>query len=359
MNIYIQPYLEKYKGKSSRHKCPKCGDPHSFVYYLDGNTGQPINKIVGRCNHESGCGYHYTPKQFFIDNPVEKEHFVAPVQQKPIQKLRQEASYIPFQYVEKSVSYNSSFVYFLCGLFDCYTLESPTIEKIMQDYALGATKDGSVIYWQIDTKGKVRTGKVIKYDPNTGNRIKDSGGINWIHSIMKRRGLLPEDFNLVQCLFGEHLLRMYPDKVVALVESEKSALIASGVYPEYIWLATGGKSQLSIDKLRVLQGRTVIMFPDVDGFEYWNDKAGEIEAIGCKVVVSDLLEKNASDVDRTNKIDLADWLIRQLSVETEMSDTVMIVKTEFTETEKMLRYMTEMNPFLQILIDTFDLKLIV
>lgn len=149
MNIYIQPYLEKYKGKSSRHKCPKCGDPHSFVYYLDGNTGQPINKIVGRCNHESGCGYHYTPKQFFIDNPVEKEHFVAPVQQKPIQKLRQEASYIPFQYVEKSVSYNSSFVYFLCGLFDCYTLESPTIEKIMQDYALGATKDGSVIYLQI------------------------------------------------------------------------------------------------------------------------------------------------------------------------------------------------------------------
>ena len=56
----------------------------------------------------------------------------------------------------------------------------------------------------------------MKYDPNTGHRIKDGGGINWIHSIMKRQGLLPEDFNLVQCLFGEHLLRMYPDKVVAL-----------------------------------------------------------------------------------------------------------------------------------------------
>ena len=42
-----------------------------------------------------------------------------------------------------------------------------------------------------------------------------------------------------------------------------------------------------------------------------------------------------------------------------MSDTVMIVDTEFTETEKMLRYMTEVNPSLQILIDTFDLKLIV
>ena len=363
MNIYIQPYLEKYTGKSSRHKCPKCGDPHSFAYYLDGNTGEVIDKAVGRCNHESGCGYHYTPKQFFIDNPVEKDRFTDPVKQKtfrnPIQESQRETGYIPFSYVEKSVSYNSSFIYFLCGLFDRYTLESPTIEKMMQDYALGATKGGSVIYWQIDIKGKVRTGKVMKYDPNTGHRIKDGGGINWIHSIMKRQGLLPEDFNLVQCLFGEHLLRMYPDKVVALVESEKSALIASGVYPEYIWLATGGKSQLSIDKLKVLQGRTVIMFPDVDGFEYWSYKAKEVEAIGCKVVVSDLLEKNASDVDRTNKIDLADWLIKQLSVETEMSDTVMIVDTEFTETEKMLRYMTEVNPSLQILIDTFDLKLIV
>ena len=54
MNIYIQPYLEKYTGKSSRHKCPKCGDPHSFAYYLDGNTGEVIDKAVGRCNHESG-----------------------------------------------------------------------------------------------------------------------------------------------------------------------------------------------------------------------------------------------------------------------------------------------------------------
>ena len=97
---------------------------------------------------------------------------------------------------------------------------------------------------------------------------------------MKKQKLLPGDYNLVQCLFGEHLLKMYPDKVVALVESEKSALIASGVYPEYIWLATGGKSQLSIDKLKVLKGRTVIMFPDVDGYEYWKNKAKDVEVIG-------------------------------------------------------------------------------
>lgn len=352
MENFSQPYLEKYTGKASRHKCPACGDPSSFSFYLDGNTGEPINKIVGRCNHESGCGYHYTPKQFFIDNPVEKERLVAPVRQKPIQKPQQEASYIPFQYVEKAVSYNSSFVRFLCGLFDRYSLESPTIVRVMEDYALGATKDGSIIYWQIDIKGKVRTGKVMKYDPNTGHRIKSGGGINWIHAMMKKQQLLPDNFNLVQCLFGEHLLRMYPVKVVALVESEKSALIASGVYPDYIWLATGGKSQLSIDKLKVLQGRTVIMFPDVDGFEYWSNKTKEIEDIGCKVVVSDLLEKNATAEDRENKIDLADWLIKQLSI-----DTVTNVRDELSEAERNLQKLLIINPTLQLLINSFNLQL--
>ncbi len=353
MNNFNQPYLEKYAGKASRHECPKCNDPHSLAYYMDGDTGQVIDKRVGRCNHESGCGYHYTPKQFFIDNPSDKERATTLVQMRPIQQPQREASYIPFRYVEKSVSYNSSFIFFLCGLFDRWSLESPTIEKLMNDYALGAAKDGSIIYWQMDTNGKVRTGKVMKYDRNTGRRIKDSGGINWIHSIMKKQQLLPEDYNLVQCLFGEHLLRMYPAKVVALVESEKSALIASGVYPQYIWLATGGKSQLSIDKLKVLQGRTVIMFPDVDGFEYWSNKAKEVEAIGCKVVVSDLLEKNATPEDRERKIDLADWLIKQLSAE-----TVTEVRHELSEAERNLKAMIEKNPALQLFIDTLGLTLI-
>lgn len=314
--IYNKPYLEKYAGVTSRHECPQCGDKHSFAYYLDENTGQVIDKAVGRCNHESECGYHYTPKQFFIDNPTEKERFtsssnthsynVRPNRKKTI------PSYIPAQYVNKFCGYNSGFVCFLAGLFDKYQLESPTIERLMNDYALGATKNGSIIYWQIDSKGKVRTGKVMKYNRETGHRIKD-GGINWVHSLMKKKSLLPDDYNLVQCLFGEHLLKQYPQRTVALVESEKSALIASSVFPQYIWLATGGKSQLSIDKLRVLQNRTVIMFPDIDGFDYWKKRAKEIEGIGCKIVVSELLEKNATDEERLNKIDLADWIIGQLS----------------------------------------------
>ena len=335
--------LEKYTGRSSRHQCPRCGDPHSFTYYIDNDTGQPAGTKYGRCNHESSCGYD--------EYPQSSDRIFTPAKKQLTQQPKLSIGYIPFEYVIRSIGYGSSFVKFLCGLFDRDTLDSPTVERLMNDYALGATKDGSIIYWQIDTKGKVRTGKIMKYDPETGHRVKDSGGINWVHAIMKRKGLLPEDFNLSQCLFGEHLLKMCPTKVVALVESEKTALIGSGALPDYIWLGVGGKSQLCVDKLKVLQGRTVIMFPDVDGFEYWTSKAKEIEAIGCKVIVSDLLEKNATDEDRANKIDIADWLIRDL-----LSNTQPEVNNERTGYDKTLQSMIETNPALQLLIDTFDLK---
>lgn len=185
----------------------------------------------------------------------------------------------------------------------------------MSDYHLGTTENGSVIFWQIDGQDRIRTGKIMQYNPATGKRIKNAPrAIDWVHSQLKLDGTLPGDFNLAQCLFGEHLLKRHPDNVVALVESEKSAIICAGVYPDYIWLATGGRSQLSTDKLRVLKGRTVIMFPDVDGYDLWCKKAREIEAMGCQVMVSDLLELKATPADREAQIDLADWLIRQLKV---------------------------------------------
>lgn len=348
MNKYNQPYLEKYKGHSSRHRCPACGDEHSFAYYLDGNTGDIIDKNVGRCNHESGCGYHYTPKQFFIDNPEVKEHRTYQAQIKPTQPTKQEIGSIPFQYVEKSLSYNSDFVRFLCSLFDRNTIDSPTIERIMNNYALGATKDGCVIYWQIDITGKVRTGKVMKYNPNTGHRIKDAGGINWIHAVMKKKKLLSNSYNLKQCLFGEHLLRIYPKHPVAIVESEKSAVIASAVYDSHIWLATGGKSQMSIDKLNVLSGRDVTMFPDADGFHEWQKKAKELEKYGLCFKTSDILEKNATKEEKAAKIDIADWIINQLS---KVDSHESIVASQ----RDMICYFVNINPLFKSLVDGFSL----
>lgn len=60
--------LEKYKGTVSRHTCPACNSKRSFTRYVNEN-GEYLGECVGRCNRESKCGYHLTPKQFFTNNP--------------------------------------------------------------------------------------------------------------------------------------------------------------------------------------------------------------------------------------------------------------------------------------------------
>ena len=164
---------------------------------------------------------------------------------------------IPYEYVTRSLSFDpkkSSFTTFLESMLDPLV-----VEGLVEQYQLGVTKAGDVIFFQIDRECRCRTGKVMKYDPVTGHRIKDDSSkcpINWIHALMKRKGLLPEEWALSQCLFGEHLLSMYPDRTVALVESEKTAVFCAGFIPEYVWLATGGKTSLG-NKLDVLSGRKV------------------------------------------------------------------------------------------------------
>lgn len=110
--------------------------------------------------------------------------------------------------------------------------------------------------------------------------------------------------------YNRHLAIEIRNRPVALVESEKTALICAGLMPKYTWLATGGKSQLSGEKLRVLKGRKTIAFPDVDGYEEWARKLTELP--GLHITVSPILQHNATPEDREAHIDIADWLIRYL-----------------------------------------------
>ena len=354
--------LQSYKGTGTRHTCPNCGDKRSFAYYVD-ESNEPLHPSVGRCNHESSCGYHYTPKQYFQDHPEcrttsdfsfdRQREWNKP--EKPSQQKQSAIGYIPMHYVEKSQSIRSNFYRFVSSLLNAYygSKAQEVLNRLMQEYRLGATRDGAVIFWQIDSNNKVRTGKVMQYNPEAGHRIKEgqSSAVNWVHSILKKQKTLDEDWQLSQCLFGEHLLSVYPDKVVVLVESEKSAVIGSSIFPGYVWLATGGKSQLSADKLRVLTGRTVILFPDADGYADWKQRAESMTF--CKAIVSDLIEKNATPKQKAAHIDIADWIIFQIR-----ESKVMNTADHLVEAEKILQKMIEKNPVLQQLIDDLDLVLV-
>ena len=302
--------LQKYSGKDSRHQCPACNDKSSFVYYIDTETKIPIHRTCGKCNRESGCGYHYTPKQFFIDNPKEKtdrKDWTPPPPRK-VEPARPIGN-LSFDLVERSNSMESNFVRFLIDLLN----DNSKVVQLCQLYKIGATKAKEVIFWQVDESNKVRTGKVMQYDPTTGKR---QSAPDWIHSRMKKLNQLPADYNLIQCFYGQHLLKLNPTATIAVVEAEKTAVICSGLNPNFIWIAAGQLQGLNIDKSSCLAGRKVLFFPDLskDGqtFEIWKAKATEImNKYGCKIIVSDLLERNATATERESGLDIADYLIRE------------------------------------------------
>ncbi len=295
--------LEPYKGMNTRYRCPSCQQrDKTFSLYIDTETGQHIHSKVGRCNRESKCGYHYTPKQYFQDNNITFDTPQA-LAYKPrtITPQPNPFSYIPDEVFNASLKAHETnhFVQFLISLFGV-----EVASQLVWRYFIGTSKQwhGATVFWQIDTQGHVRTGKIMLYSPTTGKRVKvPFNHINWVHKAIKQP--LYE-----QCLFGEHLL-IDKTKPVAIVESEKTAIIASVYLPEFIWVAVGSLTNLNADKCSILKGRTVILWPDLNGFDKWSNKAKELSHIAT-FTVSDLLERKATDSEREQGFDLADYLIK-------------------------------------------------
>jgi hypothetical protein len=294
--------LEKYKNLTSRHTCPKCGKKE-LTFYIDTETGEPIHPTVGRCNREANCGYHYTAKQYFTDNKIFAET-LPPVAKRtsPFQDKPKPVSYIDFAIFEASLKNydNNNFVKFLTKTFG----EIITKELIVK-YKIGTSKhwNGATVFYQMDNDGKIRAGKIMLYDAETGKRIKlKHDHITWLHSLLKT-----PDFSLTQCLHGLHLIKD-TTKPIALCESEKTSIIASVYLPQFIWVATGGSQNLRAELFTEVRSRRVILFPDLKCFDLWSEKA---KTLGLSnYTVSDLLERKASEEDRQQGFDIADYLLK-------------------------------------------------
>ena len=117
----------------------------------------------------------------------------------------------------------------------------------------------------------------------------------WTHIPLIRVGLLPPNWTLYQCLFGEHLLSCRPDAHVCIVESEKTALVMAACNPEYIWLATAGSSGLSPERTKCLSGRRVTLFPDSGCYEKWRKQMQLTTCIDYNI--SDKLESYPPNTD--------------------------------------------------------------
>ena len=347
--------MEKYRGQRTRYACPACEHKGEFARYFDTDNKYSFPVSVGRCNRESSCGYHYTPKQFFDDNPDERaaaqngngQAQLWNIPQSPRQPEK------PIDYFdEKTVSATmqqydrNSFTNALRTIFD-----EKQVRSIIERYRLGTAKSGAVVFWQCDTLGRVRYGKAMYYLPDL-HRDKSRHPVG-VHSLMGKH-----DFNHRQCFFGEHLLALPENKnrTVAIVESEKSACICSEAMPDYVWLATGGKNGVKWSEKSVwayLKGRKVILFPDVDAHEQWTEKAVLFRSFGIDITVYDGLLKIAPGTQD----DIADHIIIDLMQKKQQPAPVMAqncaVKNNVAG-NPVVAAMIEKNPALSRLMTVFD-----
>lgn len=326
--------LQKYK-RGTKLSCPNCGKKQCFVKYIDNQGEIVFPDYVGRCDHEQSCQYHYTPSDYFKDNPdYDKRSSIKASNPKPC--LSPPTSFIDNELMERSLTnyaMNPLYIY-LSGV-----LGKDETSRIFQLYHVGTSKKwgGSTVYWQIDWQGNVRTGKIMLYDNTTGHRIKEPRSyVSWVHTELNL-----QDYHLKQCFFGEHLLSENPTKFVAIVESEKSALIATHYMPDFIWLATGGMHGcFKPNVVSILKGRSVMLCPDLGAKEVWQAKMPLLTSVCPKVVLSDSLEQCATNEQRKNGLDIADFLLKTAT------PTMLLQK------------MIKRNPNLQTLIDCLHLELV-
>ena len=214
---------------------------------------------------------------------------------------------------QRRLSAQSQFCQALVG---CGYMTVEQMQRATQRYRLGMSRDGGVIFWQIDEHDVLRDGKIMYYraDCHRDHDRKPS----WVSYQLRRAAMLPQDFKSEHCLFGLHLLSAHGGlgetlRACCVVESEKTAVIMSELKPDHLWLATGGKTELNVAKLRPLAGRRVILFPDTDesGDTYgqWYDVAqAATDVFGHPFTVSSILEQQATKAQKAAKIDIADLL---------------------------------------------------
>lgn len=156
--------LEPYKGIASRHTCPECKHKRCFSRYIDTEVAISFPEHVGRCYREQKCGYHFTPKEYFEQNPQQQTQTHKPIA-RPMPP--QPTSYIDAALVEQSMSRYADNRLF--QFLDSQLGEDEAL-RLMRLYQVGTAnhRQGSTVFWQTDIHGRVCTGKIMLYNPANG-----------------------------------------------------------------------------------------------------------------------------------------------------------------------------------------------
>ncbi|GAA4019838.1 DUF6371 domain-containing protein [Hymenobacter fastidiosus] len=325
-----------------KETCPACEQPRQYRRYLDSRTGQILPLEYGRCNREIKCAYSLHPYNrpagggdsyaWQVEQAERNGHCLTPtirpyqprptpVPPPPVISPPEEVFRATLGQYERNTFARLLGRHFGLGVAD----------GLLTRFHVGtsAHRPGACVYWYIDEQDRVRGGKIMLYD-ETFHRVKETGDkITWAHTALKesfrRRGQPFPDWlpaysdtsNLKSpCLFGLPQLRTAAaDQPVAIVESEKTAIICTPYMPQFIWLATGSKSSLTTERLQPVKNRRIVLYPDTSAYgkEYqeWTNKAAKLRGQGFNIQVSDFLEKNAPGEQKNKGADIADLILEQ------------------------------------------------
>ena len=329
-----------FENDSKKHLCPNCTKKR-YVRYIDTKTDEYLPQQYGRCDREMNCSYYLNPyndgyaKAIWEQdqgNKTEWKPRCSKTKKKPLKRLSR--TFIPNDvFYRTRAGYDQNI--FIQNLLSrvAFPFEVQDVERVISLYHLGTVQNGyrsgASTFPFIDVNNKVRAIQVKQFD-----EVNHTTSTDFLHSIIEKHQTrnnkpFPEwlqAYNMnetkVSCLFGEHLLSKYPHNPVALVEAPKTAIYGTLYFgfPEQptnlLWLGVYNLSSLNLNKCKALNGRNVYLFPDLskDGkaFKLWSNKATEIQKQlrGTYFNVSDLLEQLASEQDKKQGKDIADYLIK-------------------------------------------------
>ncbi len=234
--------------------CPECKHKRCYSRYVS-DKGEIAPEEFGLCDRVNHCGYNKRPGR----EVKAREKLPPPIP----------TSYTKQAVVDKTLQYRQNRLYgHIKGNFG-----AQQTNRVFEDYIVGSSQhwEGSTLFWFKDIEQRFRGGMIVQYGEN-GKRVREPFPHNtWHHKATKNT-----KYNYNLCLYGEHLIPKYPEKVIAIVEAPKTCLIASLEWPQYLWIATNGLTTLQDYFLAPVKDRDVILFPDRQPDEF-NDKTIRIK----------------------------------------------------------------------------------
>lgn len=305
--------------------CDKKGsDIFAFVAEVEGlNARTDFAEVARRAAAVCGLGYMLSDTEGVTDNYTPTPRAKAPKQAAPATAPRYFNAEV--ERMTQEIEQTNLYKYL------CRTWEAAEVGRAMAAYKVGRghyinapqSKFNASEDWRmnpnpcrlqnstacssfpsIDTAGNCHAVKIAPYPSTDHHRIKDAqpdkAPFYWIKPEQNKGAY-----------FGTHLLPLRPAAPVAVVESEKTALIGFLFAPAYVWIATQSKGLLNPDSASVeaLKGRELHLFPDADGLQAWGEIAAQLRAHGFKVIFRDEVIKL---LPAESKADIADVIIWEM-----------------------------------------------